>query len=212
MHPLSNSSPDAIAAWLRAHTPSDWAEEVASYAHQHAVSGATLCEALKAPDPTAALGAALGQTKFGRKRKLKLLLDEHAAVPAAPAAASAPAPAELSAAAAPAAAASSSAAASASDVADKDVDMEACEEQLRAECWALGTIKWCGDKLAKTLHSTDWASAEVRSARLAELERRREEAALPGVSVVVVGNTGAGKSTLLNALLDETRALATERG
>jgi len=209
MHPLSNSSPDAVAAWLRAHTPSDWAEEVASYAHQHAVSGATLCEALKAPDPTAALGEALGQTKFGRKRKLKLLLDEHAAVPAAPAAASAPAPAELSAAAAPAAAASSSAAASASDVADKDVDMEACEEQLRAECWALGTIKWCGDKLAKTLHSTDWASAEVRSARLAELERRREEAALPGVSVVVVGNTGAGKSTLLNALLDETRVLPT---
>ncbi|EOD32468.1 hypothetical protein EMIHUDRAFT_456065 [Emiliania huxleyi CCMP1516] len=99
MHPLSNSSPDAIAAWLRAHTPSDWAEE-------------------------------------------------------------------------------------------------ACEEQLRAECWALGTIKWCGDKLAKTLHSTDWASAEVRSARLAELERRREEAALPGVSVVVVGNTGAGKRVL----------------
>lgn len=51
------------------------------------------------------------------------------------------------------------------------------------------------------MHCCASISAEVK-----QLERR---CTLPGMSVVVVGNTGAGKSTLLNALIGERSALPT---
>ena len=80
------------------------------------------------------------------------------------------------------------------------------------ECHALGLTRWAGENLHKLLTAPEnaaWASKAVKEARLGSLQALRAECELPGVSIVVVGNTGAGKSTLLNALLDETRVLPT---
>jgi len=60
--------------------------------------------------------------------------------------------------------------------------------------------------------SLDWAPPELRKVRLGELDELAKNIALPGMSVVVVGNTGSGKSTLLNALLGETSILPTNGG
>ena len=143
--------------------------------------------------------------KFGTKRKLSLLLKET----------------ERATAGAPQAGASSAASSSTSAAKDEPADgaaedlavnKAACDAQLQDECYALGLVKWVGGQLNTLLTAHDnaaWASSAVRQARLQNLQTLRAECELPGVSIVVVGNTGAGKSTLLNALLDETRVLPT---
>ena len=145
-----------------------------------------------------------------------------AAVSTSVAAASA-APSSTSAAAASTSAAAASAAAGSTSAAAGNVgedvlhtaalDAATCDQALHDETYALGLVKWAGASLEKLLtkgeHSA-WATAPVRASRLKELASLREQTAeLPGVSIVVVGNTGAGKSTLLNALLGETSVLPT---
>jgi hypothetical protein len=92
------------------------------------------------------------------------------------------------------------------------VDPQAAERQLHAEAHALGNVSWVVEKLRPLLSASRhaaWASDAVRADKLRELDKLRGKCELPGVSIVVVGNTGAGKSTLLNALLGETNVLPT---
>ena len=93
------------------------------------------------------------------------------------------------------------------------LDAAACDAQLHDETYALGLVRWVGGKLQDLLSKPEhaaWATAGLRAARLQELSGLREHSDdLPGVSVVVVGNTGAGKSTLLNGLLGEASILPT---
>lgn len=208
------SSSEEVAQWLLANVPPAWASEVADHARAHCVDGAALLSTTG--DDT--IGAALGQVKFGRKRKLRLLVDSLAARPSSTPAASLDAdpavpgvrPASDAASADASAGASTGGEAAASPAGDGELDCQVCESQLQDECYALGLVKWCGDKLASDLGKNHaWANPNVRTALLAQLESHRKACELPGVSIVVVGNTGAGKSTLLNALLDETTVLPT---
>ena len=190
------ATPDECAAWLTGNLPEAYAATAAAVAREHSFDGAALFN-MSEDD----LSSKLGIIKFGTKRKLSLLLKERqeramAGVPVASASASAPKdePADDAA------------------VEKGALDKAACDAQLQDECYALGLVKWVGGQLNTLLTAHDnaaWASAAVRQARLQNLQTLRAECELPGVSIVVVGNTGAGKSTLLNALLDETRVLPT---
>jgi len=201
MNLTSASSPDEVAAFLLATAPEAWASEVAEHARTNGVDGAALLAAVNTSD--SAIGAVLSQAKFGRQRKLKMLIDAaSSSAAAAPCSSSAAAPCSSSAAAADGAPSLANLAS-----ADGELDCAACEQQLQDECYALGLVKWCGNTLDASLGKKNslWASDEVRQARLDELASHRKTCELPGVSIVVVGNTGAGKSTLINALLDETQ-------
>jgi energy-coupling factor transporter ATP-binding protein EcfA2 len=89
-------------------------------------------------------------------------------------------------------------------------DAAKATRQLQAEAACVGAMKWCADRFRKALDGEPaWAPPLLRAARLAELARLEKQCVLPGMTVVVVGNTGAGKSTLLNALLGETGVLPT---
>ena len=55
----------------------------------------------------------------------------------------------------------------------------------------------------------DWASGAFLKSKTRELETLSDDLDLPGMSVVVVGNTGAGKSTLINSMLGESSLLPT---
>ncbi|KAF5841614.1 hypothetical protein DUNSADRAFT_12070 [Dunaliella salina] len=84
------------------------------------------------------------------------------------------------------------------------------ERQLMAEGSCVGKCQWAAKKLLKELtRHRGWAAGSVEQARLEELMKLQEKQQMPGMSVVVVGNTGAGKSTLLNALIGERNALPT---
>jgi len=84
------------------------------------------------------------------------------------------------------------------------------ERQLMAEGSCVGKCQWAAKKVLKELtRHRGWAAGTVEQARLGELVKLQEKQQLPGMSVVVVGNTGAGKSTLLNALIGERNALPT---
>lgn len=93
------------------------------------------------------------------------------------------------------------------------LDAAECDRQLHDESYALGLVQWAGKRLHELLSKPEhaaWAASALRASRLSELASLREQtSALPGVSIVVVGNTGAGKSTLLNALLGEASVLPT---
>ena len=199
------ATPDECAAWLTENLPEAYAATASAAALEHGFDGAALFK-LSEDD----LSSKLGIVKFGTKRKLSLLLKET----------------ERATAGAPQAGASSAASSSASAAKDEPgadgaedptvdkgaLDKAACDAQLQDECYALGLVKWVGGQLNTLLTAHDnaaWASSAVRQARLQNLQTLRAECELPGVSIVVVGNTGAGKSTLLNALLDETRVLPT---
>ena len=87
----------------------------------------------------------------------------------------------------------------------------AAAKQRSAEVMCVCDLGWCAKEFHKLLYEGGgpWASAGLAAARLTELTALRESCRLPGMSVVVVGNTGAGKSTLLNSLLGETGVLPT---
>jgi energy-coupling factor transporter ATP-binding protein EcfA2 len=89
-------------------------------------------------------------------------------------------------------------------------DAAKATRQLQAEAACVGAMQWCAARFRKTLDADPaWAPPLLRAARLSELARLEAKCVLPGMTVVVVGNTGAGKSTLLNALLGETGVLPT---
>ena len=92
-------------------------------------------------------------------------------------------------------------------------DADTCDQALHDETYALGLVQWAGGKLEALLQQPEhaaWAAPGLRTSRLKELASLRAQTSeLPGVSIVVVGNTGAGKSTLLNALLGEVSILPT---
>ena len=201
---LASSTPEESASWLASHLPDAYASSAAAAAREHNLDGAAL---LKLTEEE--LGSVLGIVKFGTKRKLALLLKETAIAIAS---------------SSKSAGSSSSSASKAGPSSDPQAEPEpmdadagvldkaACDAQLQDECYALGLVKWVGDQLDTMLtepRNAAWASQAVRQARLQALQALRAECVLPGVSIVVVGNTGAGKSTLLNAVLDETRVLPT---
>ena len=208
----SATTPDAVATWLEQNLPHEpWAADAAAAAKQSNLTGAKLLAMTEAE-----AAAALGLTIFGRKRKLSILIND-AKSATVKAEVVAPAVAAPAAAAAAAAAGSSSAGAAASSSSDpRDtaaIDAATCDRALQDESYALGLVQWSGGRLHSLLSNpalSAWAAPRLRSSRLSELEALNAKCVeLPGVSVVVVGNTGAGKSTLLNALLGEDKILPT---
>ena len=194
----------SVADWLAAAAgDEDWATAAAATARTEGLTAAVLL----ATTTEAEAAAKLQLLKFGHKRKLWLLLkpsidaaalDVHSALPVA----------------------EPSAPPSAAD-AGMDVDevvgssqrpSSGCEDALTNEAFALGNVQWVCEKLSTALtdpRNDAWARGPMREAKLAELTQLRKHKGLPGVHIVVCGNTGAGKSTLLNALLDETSVLPT---
>ena len=212
-----------LASWLEKNLPPEWATTCASMATKADLNAAQL---LAMSEEEAA--AALGLTVFGRKRKLTLLLSEAKRTASSAASSSSAGAASSSDAASSSAGASSSSSAaagssfaanapSADDAEDplhtSALGADECDRQLHDESYALGLVQWAGKRMHELLSKPEhaaWATARLRASRLAELSALREEtSALPGVSIVVVGNTGAGKSTLLNALLGEAAILPT---
>jgi hypothetical protein len=93
-----------------------------------------------------------------------------------------------------------------------NLDHAAVEAQLKAEASCIGVCQWSAKTLQATISGQqyqDWASAPMKRGREAALAELSGKLAVPGASVVVVGNTGAGKSTLLNALIGESAVLPT---
>ena len=152
---------------------------VAEHARANGVDGAAMLGATSDD----AIGALLGQSIFGRKRKLQLLLKEAApelkeaapklsSEPSSGAAAVALAPPSSSSATSGAAFSSSSAGVAAApsvdlSSADGELDCDVCQTQLQDECYALGLVKWRGTTLDSTLNKNrSWASHEVRKPKL----------------------------------------------
>lgn len=222
----SSTSAEAVASWLERNLHEPWAADAAAAARENSdLTGTSLLNMSEAE-----AAAALRLTIFGRKRKLTLLLQDakhnrsaaeatasliSSGTSASSAAASNSSTAAASAAAIPSslAAAGPSSSSSPDPLHEAALDAATCEQALQDETYALGLVQWSGGKLHELLSSSShaaWAAPGLRAARLAELASLREQTqALPGVSIVVVGNTGAGKSTLLNALLGESNVLPT---
>ena len=149
----------------------------------------------------------LGINSFGVRRKLSLCIRELRLPAAEGSTAAAAAPPQKAAPQSHAGAAQSTPVSR-----PRDVGHEAVEAQLSAEASCLGICQWAATALHKaiTAHEyADWASAPMKSGRVAALSELRAQIAVPSASVVVVGNTGAGKSTLLNALIGEFEVLPT---
>ena len=186
------STTEQTAVWLSERLPDSCAAATAAAAREAGLNGAALLALTEDQ-----MGSMLRLTKFGHKRKLTIMLKE-ARDAAASTTAGAPS--------------TSSATPVLGEAENGTLDQAACERQLQDECYSLGLVKWVGSRLHTLLTAAandTWASGPVKRSRLAMLDSLRNECELPGVSIVVVGNTGAGKSTLLNALLDETAVLPT---
>jgi hypothetical protein len=200
--PALDASSDLLA-WLRS-SPEDWAQAAAATAESNGVTA----DALVSAASEAEAAALLGLTKFGAKRKLWLALKASTPAPSArdePAAA-APASSAGSASASASSAGSASASApaapaSAASAAPRRANpaANAADDAHSNEAFALGQVQWVGEKLEKALSSAEtaaWARPQVRAAKLSELQSLRRHTGLPGVHIVVCGNTGAGKSTV----------------
>ena len=84
------------------------------------------------------------------------------------------------------------------------------QEVLAREATLLNTTKLVAEKLDAAITSTKgWATEAFVNSKKRELASMTRKLNLPGMSVVVVGNTGAGKSTLINSLLGESCVLPT---
>ena len=163
----------------------------------------------------------LGFKAFGVRRKLTLAIKEMVAsaeqqATGGSAAPPATTPGTVPKGAVAAASASAAAAAAASDDNGRaqpvNLDHAAVEAQLNAEASCIGVCQWSAKTLQATISGQqyqDWASAPMKRGREAALGELSGKLAVPGASVVVVGNTGAGKSTLLNALIGESSVLPT---
>ena len=213
---------DDVVAWLAGAASDDWARDAADVARAQSITAA----ALLACGSEAEAASLLGISKFGPKRKLWILLKPSVDAftarrpvdltdgdgPVEPVQvtedSAARRPVDL---VAGRDGRTGEAAASSASVPERDGhsigQAPAQNDELADESFALGNIQWVGEKLHKLLSTPDasaWARPNVRASKLDELAALRKHTGLPGVHVVVCGNTGAGKSTLLNALLRET--------
>ena len=215
-----------LAAWISSASSEEWARTAAAAVSSRGIKASELLACASEAEAAALLGI----EKFGPKRKLWLLLKPSvdaatAAQPlnvtsspvqdaASPHVASAPAPGHFSSSSAEIEPQESAGGNNSAEPQGSAGGNDSAEPHgaIANEAYALGNIQWVGEKLDALLSrpdSTAWASAHVAMSKMAELRALRAHKGLPGVHIVVCGNTGAGKSTLLNALLGETAVLPT---
>eukprot|EP00040_Diaphanoeca_grandis_P035195 m.220660 g.220660 ORF g.220660 m.220660 type:complete len:926 (+) comp33324_c1_seq1:67-2844(+) len=194
------TSPVGVAEWLREILPDSWAmkEEVCNKAEQGTVDGAQVLEMSKESEilDVFQVKAFVIRRKLWLAIKAAQLSQQHAESTTVDSIFSVDPLA-------------SSSVDNSSSAKNQTAEIEAAvvhENEVIKELQS--SLKRCRQSLVDP-KCVGWASRSFLASKTSELDQLDKDLALPGMSVVVVGNTGAGKSTLLNSLLGESSVLPT---